>query len=184
MSSQKRLFIGIPIPETLQNTLASLDPEIEGLRWLDRASYHITLCFIGETEMAPDKEVLPILQEETTRTSPFTLSFEKLCAAPPKRPYMVWARYRNTPAFQDLHERLFERFLPEKGGAREQKPHITLARAKRGRRTRAGDIPQAPALPDIRVDKAVLWHSELRKGGAVHHRLGEASLLGSPKGSY
>ncbi|MFB6257226.1 MAG: RNA 2',3'-cyclic phosphodiesterase [Flavobacteriales bacterium] len=179
MSSQKRLFIGIPIPDPVRRTFAGLDPEIEGLRWLDPSTYHITLCFIGETEMDPEEEVMPLLRKEAERTPPFSMSFEGLTEAPAKRPYMVWARYRNVSHFQDLHERLFENFLPDKGKAREQKPHITLARAKRGKRVERKDLPDPPELPDLNVDQAVLWHSELRKGGAVHHELGKASLRGT-----
>lgn len=176
MNSQKRLFIGIPIPETDRNDLQGINPEVERLRWLDPSTYHITLCFLGETDMDPENEVLPILRQEAAHTPSFTLPFEGLTEAPSKTPYMIWARYQNVYEFQDLHERLFQRFLPEKGPGREQKPHITLARAERGKRLEKKDLPETPEISDLKVDQTVLWESELRKRDAIHHELGKAQL--------
>jgi 2'-5' RNA ligase len=175
---ERRLFIGIPLPEDIAQELHACDPKIEGARWLSPSVYHITLCFIGETEMDPEEEVLCPLREEAEKTPPFSLPFEGPILAPPKRPYMIWAKYGNVPTFQDLHERLIERFVPEKAPPGRAIPHVTLARMKRGKRPKDHMIPKLPELPPLEVDRATLWCSELQRRGAVHHPMGEASLKG------
>ncbi len=179
LAKERRLFIGIPVPGSMSKTLMGLDPEKAGIRWLDPNVHHITLCFIGETKMEPHEEVLPVLREECRDLAPFSLPFEGIVRAPKKRPYMIWARFGLREEFRLLHDRLFRRFLPGKDEPNDPVPHITLARARRGRIVQEEELPDAPELPDLHVDKLLLWWSELRKGGAVHHALGEADLDGN-----
>ncbi len=178
MAEERRLFIGIPVPEKDSRTLHALDPKIQGLKWLDPSVHHVTLCFIGESSMDPE-EVLSSLREHCEQIPPFSLPFEGLMAAPPKKPYMIWARYLNVPEFQELHEQLLRTFVPEKAVPGKQAiPHITLGRMKRGKLLDKASVPSSPELDPLVVDRAVLWHSLLQKGGAVHHPLGEAFLGG------
>lgn len=173
---ERRLFIGIPVPEWISRSLYGSDPEEEGLRWLSPSVHHVTLCFIGETRMDPETDLLPTLRDEAAKTPPFELPFQGLRIAPPKHPYMVWARFKNVPEFQDLHERLFRTFLPEKGKAREAAPHITLGRMKRGKELKKEMLPPDPGIGSMKVEKLVLWQSVLHREGAVHHPLGDAGL--------
>ncbi|MFB6257817.1 MAG: RNA 2',3'-cyclic phosphodiesterase [Flavobacteriales bacterium] len=178
MGRASRLFIGIPIPERISRMLYQCDPEIKGLRWLFPSVHHITLCFIGETEMDPEGEVLPVLHHHASQTPPFSLSFEGLVLAPRKQPYMVWARFHSHPLFQRLHDGLFKNFIPQKAPPPQARPHITLARAKRGKKLHKEELPPDPELEELRVEEAVLWSSELKPDGARYHGLGKAELQG------
>src|SRR5438876_11427416 len=44
----KRLFVAIDLPESTRQLLASLDPQIRGVRWIDPAQMHLTLGFFGD----------------------------------------------------------------------------------------------------------------------------------------
>lgn len=175
-SQEHRLFIGIPVPREMSETLHALDPKITGLRWLSQDIHHVTLCFIGETRTDPYTDVLEPLQKEAAQSPPFRLPFQGLTIAPPKKPYMIWARFEAVEAFRSLHERLLQTFLPEKAPPKSPIPHITLGRMKRGKRLRQEMLPSEPDLDPLEVKHLVLWHSELGKGGAVHHRLAEVEL--------
>lgn len=175
---ERRLFIGLPVPDGTKKLLSELDPGSEKLRWASPSTYHITLCFIGETKMDPYEEVLPVMEEHCSRTPPFRMPFERLLTAPPKKPYMIWARFEAPEAFKQLHHSLMRSFVPEKARGKDPIPHITLARAKRGRGVSPEDIPKKPNLQDLWTDRVLLWESELRTEGAVHHQLGEAMLEG------
>ena len=43
----KRLFVAIELPRSVTRSLAKLDPEIRGARWLEPKQMHLTLSFLG-----------------------------------------------------------------------------------------------------------------------------------------
>ena len=50
-SASSRLFIALELPEADRRTLAALDPELNGLRWLPEAQIHLTLSFLGDVRI-------------------------------------------------------------------------------------------------------------------------------------
>ena len=44
----KRLFVAIDLPESTRQLLASLDPQIRGVRWIEPTQMHLTLAFFGD----------------------------------------------------------------------------------------------------------------------------------------
>ena len=54
-----RLFVAVwPPPEVLDRVAALERPAVEGLRWATPDQWHITLRFLGETEVAPVVDAL------------------------------------------------------------------------------------------------------------------------------
>ena len=51
----KRLFVAIDLPESTRQLLASLDPQIRGVRWIEATQMHLTLAFFGD--VADDTEL-------------------------------------------------------------------------------------------------------------------------------
>ena len=45
-----RLFVALPVPESVAEPLIDLADGIPGLRWVDIAQLHLTLRFIGEVD--------------------------------------------------------------------------------------------------------------------------------------
>lgn len=68
--STLRLFVGIPLPEKLKNTVSALVNETKHIlphfRWVKPANYHLTLRFLGEV---PHNQV-PHLNAELSRLIP------------------------------------------------------------------------------------------------------------------
>ncbi|PYL06132.1 MAG: RNA 2',3'-cyclic phosphodiesterase, partial [Verrucomicrobia bacterium] len=46
----KRLFVAIDLPESTRQLLASVDPQIRGVRWIEPTQMHLTLTFFGDVE--------------------------------------------------------------------------------------------------------------------------------------
>lgn len=54
-----RLFVAAWLPPDVHEAVAALPrPEVSGLRWVDPATWHITLRFLGDTEVEPVAEAL------------------------------------------------------------------------------------------------------------------------------
>jgi 2'-5' RNA ligase len=57
--SRARLFVAAWPPETIVEALAGLDrPTHDGLRWTPREQWHVTLRFLGSTEIEPVLDAL------------------------------------------------------------------------------------------------------------------------------
>jgi 2'-5' RNA ligase len=48
----KRLFVGLQIPENVQQTLQELPPDLMGAIWKSPEKYHLTLSFVGNVDEA------------------------------------------------------------------------------------------------------------------------------------
>ena len=131
-----RLFIGIPLPETVMGELAALMERLrspgDGLRWSAAAGWHITLQFLGKTSEEQYACVVAGL-----RNIGFPL-FE-IQLEPPgffERAGVFFAGVRLSPELVRLQELVIAAtrpcgFEPED---RPYHPHITLARSKDGPR--------------------------------------------------
>ncbi|MEV0384394.1 RNA 2',3'-cyclic phosphodiesterase [Nonomuraea sp. NPDC050643] len=132
-----RLFAAlVPPDDVLDEISAAIAPhvgQVPGLRWPDRATWHITLAFFGEVP----EQVLPELETRLARAvgrhSALTLAFEGFGAfSSARRARVFWAGVTG-----DSMVRLADSV---KAGARragatqtDEKrfhPHLTLARAK------------------------------------------------------
>lgn len=142
-----RLFIGLPIDNTLRTALRPVYEFLSGhdhlLKAVPPENYHITVKFLGECEgnvaNAIESTFLEIPAPEAE--IPFTLS--GLGAFPDlKKPSVIWAGLN---ADNDMMGRLYknvERFTANfrfREDKREFIPHLTLARLKSGRKI-TGDL--------------------------------------------
>jgi len=44
----KRLFVAIDLPDSTRQLLTDLDPDMRGVRWMERDQMHLTLGFFGD----------------------------------------------------------------------------------------------------------------------------------------
>jgi RNA 2',3'-cyclic 3'-phosphodiesterase len=135
-----RLFIGIPLPETVMGELAALTERLrsrtDGLRWSAAAGWHITLQFLGKTSVEQHACVIAGLRN--IGFPPFEIQLE-----PPglfERAGVFFAGVRLSPELVRLQELVVAAtrpcgFEPED---RPYHPHITLARSKDGSRPLRG----------------------------------------------
>jgi 2'-5' RNA ligase len=168
----KRLFIGLELPASCRETLAKLDPQVKGVRWLPEELLHLTLSFLGDVESereGPLREALAAV-----RVPPFFLPVEGVGVFGGARPTVVWAGVgKGHPHLFALHKHIQDALLhagldPD---LRPFHPHITIARAK--------DVSRAVLLPFLRkqaetefalfkVTGFVLYSSALSPAGASH----------------
>ena len=100
-----RLFIAIPIPTRIKGTLTALCGGVDGARWQDSESMHLTLRFIGEVGVAMARDIDDALYQITSPC--FDLS---LCGtgffSERKLPRSLWAGVENDTALRSLHKKI------------------------------------------------------------------------------
>jgi RNA 2',3'-cyclic 3'-phosphodiesterase len=180
-SPRARLFVALDLPDPIVAPLAQWTADAFGghpdLRPVRPESLHVTLVFLGymyerdveriaATAFAQDLqpiELRPVEVQPVPRSRPrlFALQLED-----PGGKLGAWQ--------QGLSERLHAAGLyePEK---RPFWPHVTLARAKRGKNPRGIVVPEL--TEDLRrpflADTVTLYRSTLRPQGAVYEALAE-----------
>lgn len=183
-SPRVRLFVALDLPGDFVGPLADWSREAFGdhpdLRLVRPESLHVTLVFLGYQY---EKDVERIA--ERTFAAPLeacSLQAEEVRGVPRGRPRLL-ALQLSDPAgalaswqaalSERLHEaRLYE---PEK---RPFWPHVTLARAKRGKPPRGLAPPALPAelRQAFSSGQVTLYSSTLRPQGAVYEPLAAAGV--------
>lgn len=174
---KRRLFVSIPIPEPEQKALAAVqERQRYRLRWVEPNQFHLTLCFLGDT----DDGLLPYISEALAASAaherPFALRLERIGPFPPKlsRPNMIWAFFEESDAFEGLAKRVKESLMKADASFmrlaeewRKDIPHVTLARFT------GGEYPKT--IPSISLEMSVtgfdLMESVLYPQGPVYNVL-------------
>lgn len=166
-----RLFTALEIPSPIAFSLSLLRGGLPGARWVEPENYHVTLRFIGDIDHHTADEVARALGR--LDRPGFDLSLEALDAFGTKKPQMIVACVRNSPALKELQaaqERIVQRLglEPER---RRYRPHVTLARLKGASEAEVaaylalrGDFRTAP----FPVGRFVLLSSRASKGGGPY----------------
>lgn len=188
-----RLFVALEPPGPLRRKLAALAAELrrqagraaEGLRWVEPASLHLTLQFLGN---APEERLAAIqegIRAAASGARPLLLAVRGAGAFPsPRRARVVWAGlHGEVEPLAGLVRALGARlaplgFTPEE---RPFSPHLTLARSRDGVPGLAGALG---ALRDVevgswRAGELSLFRSHLSPGGPRYEPLLRAPLGGA-----
>jgi 2'-5' RNA ligase len=125
-----RLFTGVEIPHDVAFDLYLMRGGIEGARWIDRESYHITLRFIGDIDSRLAREISYELEGIAAR--PFALTLSGCGAFGGNKPHTLYVGIEENAELrrlQALHERICQ-VLGLPAEPRKFAPHVTLARLK------------------------------------------------------
>lgn len=148
---------------------------LSGWRWPSTDSIHLTLRFLGAVDAGVDDIARRSWAEAVHGHGPFELRLGSLERFPARgQPRILWAGVESDPTLTVLVcslERATRRlgFAPE---TREFRPHLTLARARRGERTTLPEGLPAPLMaPPFAVSEVILFQSVLRPGGARYTAL-------------
>ena len=195
-----RLFFGVAPAAPLRALLQSGSDELRrlpagaGLRWLDPASYHMTLAFLGQVADARLEALLAAARGGLREAPASQPALGELVWLPQSsRPRVLAVMVRGDERLLATHAALCQA-LARAGFALERRPllpHITLARCQRR--------PPERWPPDLRelagawrsggaawpVAAVTLFESRLLPGGARYRRLatlplGDAGPAGSP----
>lgn len=185
-----RTFLAIELPDDARTALARerdrLAREFPSIRWVDLASLHLTLAFLGELDDEGVRAAEAAALEAATSTHPFSLALAGLGTfGSPRAPRVVWAGIVGVASVQRLHAALADA-LAQRGFPREEgpfAPHLTLARIKDRLDPTTLDrlhvrVQSATgrSYASWRVEAISTMKSELLRGGARYTQLAEARL--------
>jgi len=131
-----RLFIAIPIPKAskkeIQKLVSQLKKQNLPVKWETAEKWHLTLKFLGKTDVNKLEDIKTKINKITKKTPVFFLQPEKIGVFA-KRQLIIWLSLSGQLAtLEKLQKKLEEVLIPldfpqEK---RQFQPHLTLARAK------------------------------------------------------
>ena len=180
-----RLFVALELPSFVRDALVLWRPSSgRGLRLIDPAALHVTLCFLG---WRVEREVQPILQAcaRVAWIPPASLVVDDALWLPPRRPRVLAVRLRDdggrlARGQAELSEALQAGgwYTPE---VRPFLAHVTVARVAREVRRAPATAPAAPPELSFEAARVTLYRSRLSSAGARYEALGTV-VLGSARG--
>lgn len=175
-----RTFIAIEIPPDLEAALRELLAEMRraggDVKWVDPASVHITLKFLGEITRKDVDQVSRAVESATAGKDSFIMRTGEKGAFPNlKRPRVFWVGLQALQQAQLLAlQQEIESELEPYGFPREArafKPHLTIGRVRSPRDidrvTAAFTRNEFPTI-DLPVREVLIMKSELTRQGAVY----------------
>lgn len=134
-----RLFVGISIPleirEGIDVYIAATGVGIEGVKWVEKNNFHITLKFLGEVREDNVPSLVECLRMTAVGKVPFLISLTSVGAFPSmKYPRVYWIGVeKGKEMVKTLHDDI-ERECQKLGFATEGKrfhPHVTIGRLRK-----------------------------------------------------
>lgn len=188
MSERWRCFVAAPLDISVRTALEQARrpwlarPDLEGLRWTEPASWHLTLAFLGDVEASAVPAIAAAVGEVAGRHGPLRLQAGGVSGFPvPARARVAWY------GIDDPESRLGN--LARDLGAALQvevgdpfRPHVTLARARRipvDLRPWISDASASVPPMTVSVDGIELLRSRLGSGPAAYETLASMPLTGA-----
>ena len=203
MPERVRAFIALRLDAAADDAIADLIERLrapendvrqdgirgDGIRWVPRANFHLTLFFLGPSvrrdRLAPVADALGAIAEEI---APFEIAARGVGAFPNlARPRVIWVGLHGD-ALAGLAARVAEAarrcgFAPER---RAYSPHLTIGRVRSlsspGRLRRAFNEAAESSFGVSRIDRVMLYRSEPGLQSSTYHELAAFSLHGSETG--
>lgn len=131
----KRLFIAINLPYELKKELGNLKarwPDLD-MRWIRPDNIHLTLFFLGETDIDEIPIIAQCCREALNGISSFKVELEQISLGPtPSNPRLVWVSLRKSEIleklWQNLRSKLLNNSIHFENLNRRFLPHLTVAR--------------------------------------------------------
>ena len=176
-----RLFVAIALPDDIKASIGALRGGIPDARWIVSENTHVTLAFIGEVQSPMMMDISLALGR--IKYPAFDLDIEGVGVfGSNKRPRILWAGVRPTPAINLLHQKIVTAI--ESVGAhvddRRFRPHITLARVHKSPYERVRHFLTDHALfktATVPVDSFTLFSSHLSSSSAIYQEEVSFDLL-------
>lgn len=190
-----RSFIAVEIPSLIKHRLqqeaARLKEELPAgkVRWVMKGGMHLTLKFLGDIDSERVPAISASLDEIANRYKPLNLQIGPLgCFPHCQRPRVIWIGLEDSSGtLPNMHKEI-ETGMQDLGFEREKReftPHLTL-----GRLNRRVDQEKLSSFTHVlnswkiedhaafKVDKLILYRSDLKPDGAVYAELHRAVLKG------
>jgi len=167
----QRLFVALPLPDDVAESLVRLQTGVPGARWQTREQLHLTLRFIGEVD---GREASAVHDALFGIDAPaFSLALHGVGEFGGKRPAALWAGVRPSEPLMHL-QRKVETALMRVGFASDRQrylPHVTLARLRGTQQGHVMDYLTDHALYSSRTfpaDAFLLYSSLLTGNGSIY----------------
>ncbi|MFB3816244.1 MAG: RNA 2',3'-cyclic phosphodiesterase [Candidatus Methylomirabilales bacterium] len=184
--SDLRLFVAVTLPDAVRARLARAQERLRAVQadvsWVKPENIHLTLKFIGETEVKRLPRIQAALQGVGAEVAAFALMLAGVGTFGGRVPRVVWAgTAEGAEALATLAGRVDDA-LGRVGIAKERRafsPHATLGRVRSPRNAEAL-VAAAAALDEtfgrVAVGEFVLMQSRLHPQGSVYTPLDRVAL--------
>ncbi len=187
MSNTARLFIAVKIAPSrpLRKILTRLGMLGRVVKPIGADNLHLTLKFLGETELALVPQISDFVSAAVGRQPAFSMQLEGLGVFPHvRRPSVIWVGTRGGEPLVEIAVSL-ERLLEPLGFSKERRafhPHITVARIRSKPPDELAtmlDAEQATDFGSTDIASIELYQSELSSDGARYTVLSKAEFPGA-----
>jgi len=173
-----RLFIALEIPDEVKDKLIYLRNEIYGagfkkIKWENKDKLHITLKFLGETEITLYPELKNTVAEVVAKQKKTILSFSEFGVFYNKKyPKILWAGTEKNNELQSFKINIEDK-LVELGFEKEMRrfdPHLTVFRFKRAEDKIIEEKFLNKKIENVKftAEKIAIYKSSLQKTGSVY----------------
>ncbi|MFC1987817.1 RNA 2',3'-cyclic phosphodiesterase [Chloroflexota bacterium] len=188
---QIRSFIAIELPDELKSKLGQLEAQLQAgkqtwLKWVDPASIHLTLKFLGNITSVRTGEILRAMEAAAQTIPPFHLEVKDLGVFPNlNRVRVVWVGITGETDKLGQLQQYIDSNLTQLGFTPESRPftpHLTLARSRNqaslDEREKFGRLITGTKFEagTININAISLITSQLTREGAIYSRIGKARL--------
>lgn len=192
MPKTHRLFIAIPLPDPVKQTLEGVQQLLKRghhpVKWVAPEAMHLTLQFLGETDVDVLPQINLILQQVVGQNASHTLKLAGVGTFPHlRRPSVVWVGVGGENESLAQLQATLAQALESLGFSRESRPfraHLTIGRVRRDATSRQQEeLGQAiSALPQVhpiswQVTQVTLFQSELLQTGPRYTERTTVELL-------
>lgn len=178
MQKTIRAFIAIHLPADVQDYLGTISADLSrqlphgAVRWVKPDRIHLTLRFLGDTDVTLLPDIQNAVDEVTVRQQQFDLHLEGFgCFPNCKRPRVLWAgvagQLKEAAQLKEGIDAALEPFGWE-AEKRPFRPHLTIGRVKDARKAVSPTWPDSSQRPAIPVDAVHLIESELTPSGPIY----------------
>ena len=185
-----RTFIAVDASDEVRSRTLDLIERLRqgqaGVRWVAAANLHWTIKFLGDVDAEATAEVCRRVAEAVADLAPFRIEAHGAGAFPkPDRPRTLWlGTGEGEPQMIALAEVIEQSLQPMGFRCEAQRfvPHITLGRVRGPQPGGLAEVIERNADFDagtMDVHEAVVYSSQLQRGGPVYQVLGRATLSGS-----
>jgi RNA 2',3'-cyclic 3'-phosphodiesterase len=174
MEPKPRLFVAVPLPEEIRaplgRTLEQLKERLPFQKWVHPSDLHITLKFLGETEVGLTVQITEALERAASDAAAFKLGIGAMGVfGRSDAPSVLWSEVTGElQKLSQLQSRV-EKAMEALGFTAEQrpyKPHLTLARRYQGQAGWKRELLEQNDRPEVQaglwtVSGMVLYRSRL-----------------------
>jgi len=183
-----RSFLAIELPKPILRKIEEVQGDLRStradVRWVNPEKIHLTLKFFGNIEESRIDPIFKSFEEPVQNTPPFSLKVRGVGAFPHlKNPRVIWVGLVEGKEVLISFQKQIEIQLEKIGIQPEDRsfhPHLTLGRMRssRGKEELVGRMERhkEAEFGDLKVERVVLFKSDLRPSGPIYTPLREMKL--------